>query len=156
MTDDLGAQGTVCAGGRYDGLVQQLGGRATPACGFGMGLERLVLLLMNQQDTPDDNSPDAYLVWNGEGMASAAMRIAETLRDGGFRVLFDGNGGSFKSQFKRADRSGARLALVLGEQEVADGTVVVKDLARGEQQTVPRDDLTDILSAMTDGNHDRG
>ncbi len=152
MTDDLGAQGTVCAGGRYDGLVEQLGGRATPACGFGMGLERLVLLLMNQNPAPDHHVPDIYLVWHGAGAAQAAMQVAEESRNAGFRVLFDGNGGSFKSQFKRADKSGARFALVLGEQELQDDKVVVKDLTRGEQNTVARDKYIQTLSAQAGAN----
>ncbi len=154
ITDELGAQGTVCAGGRYDGLVEQLGGRATPACGFGMGLERLVLLLMNQADRPDHNAPDVYMVWNGSGAAEAAMRVAEDVRNAGFKALFDGNGGSFKSQFKRADKSGARYALVLGEQEVQDGSVVVKNLGEGEQQSVSVNELINMLlaSSVADGN----
>ncbi|RTZ58807.1 MAG: histidine--tRNA ligase, partial [Gammaproteobacteria bacterium] len=156
ITDELGAQGTVCAGGRYDGLVEQLGGRPTPACGFGMGLERLVLLLMNQHPAPDHNTPDIYLVWQGEGAAQEAMRVAEESRDAGYKALFDGNGGSFKSQFRRADKSGARFALVLGEQEVQDNNVVVKDLTRGEQVTVARDTFIQTLSALADTDQERG
>lgn len=137
MTDDLGAQGTVCAGGRYDGLVSQLGGRPVPACGFGIGLERLTLLLQQRDYAPLNVAPDVYVVWNGDGkVSSAALSLSETVRDAGLRVLFDATGGSFKAQFKRADKSGARYALVLGEQEVDAGEAVIKDLRQGEQDSV--------------------
>ncbi|TGB61826.1 histidine--tRNA ligase, partial [Salmonella enterica subsp. enterica serovar Enteritidis] len=136
VTNSLGSQGTVCAGGRYDGLVEQLGGRATPAVGFAMGLERLVLLV--QAVNPEFiASPvvDIYLVAAGAQTQSAAMTLAERLRDEmpGVKLMTNHGGGNFKKQFARADKWGARIALVLGESEVADGTVVVKDLRSGEQ-----------------------
>ncbi len=129
ITDDLGAQGTVCAGGRYDGLVGQLGGRDTPAVGFAMGVERLVELL----GLGSDSSPtplDGYLVAVGERAQSEAPLIAERLRDlaPALRLLTHCGGGSFKSQFKRADKSGARYALVIGDGELDRGVIGVKPL----------------------------
>lgn len=133
ITDALGAQGTVCAGGRYDGLVEQLGGRPTPAVGFAMGIERLILLL-SQQDIALPELTDVYIASTN---ATQALLLAEQLRsaDEQLRVLTHCGGGSFKSQLRRADRSGAKVALILGESEVADGTVAVKDLRDGGEQT---------------------
>lgn len=130
VTDQLGAQGTVCAGGRYDGLVEQLGGRATPAVGFAIGLERLVLLLEQQPELPAVSAPDAYLVMVGEAPQAAGITLAEGLRDRlpALRLLCHCGGGSFKSQFKKADRSGARYALILGEEELSRGVIGVKSL----------------------------
>src|SRR5471032_1718477 len=133
VTSSLGSQGTVCAGGRYDGLVEQLGGRATPAVGFAMGLERLVLLV--QAVNPDFKAPatvDAYVISSGAGTQSAAMQLAESLRDSlpELKVMTNYGGGNFKKQFARADKWGARVALVLGENEVAARQVVVKELKR--------------------------
>jgi histidyl-tRNA synthetase len=137
VTDRLGAQGTACAGGRYDGLVEQLGGRPTPAIGFAVGLERLVALL---EETAVDSPPlDAYLVAVGEAAQAAALRLAEELRDADprLRVLCHCGGGSFKSQFKKADKSGARYAVVLGENELARGVTGVKPLREeGDQREV--------------------
>jgi histidyl-tRNA synthetase len=137
VTDRLGAQGTACAGGRYDGLVEQLGGRPTPAIGFAVGLERLVALL---EETAIDSPPlDAYLVAVGEAAQAAALRLAEELRDADprLRVLCHCGGGSFKSQFKKADKSGARYAVVLGENELARGVTGVKPLREeGDQREV--------------------
>ncbi len=153
ITDDLGAQGTVCAGGRYDGLVAQLGGRPTPAVGFAMGLERLVALLeAGPQSGATANPPplDAYLVAVGEAAQAAAPALAERLRDAvpGLRLLCHCGGGSFKSQFKKADRSGARHALVLGEGELARGVAGVKPLrAAGEQRELALDELGTFLQA---------
>ncbi len=143
ITDDLGAQGTVCAGGRYDGLVTQLGGRATPAVGYAMGIERLVELL-ELAGTEQAPALDAYLVAVGEAARDQAAQIAERLRDEApeLRLMTHCGGGSFKSQFKKADRSGARYALVLGESELERGTVGLKPLRSGEAQTeVPLDQL---------------
>jgi histidyl-tRNA synthetase len=139
VTNSLGAQGTVCAGGRYDGLVEQLGGHSAPGVGFAMGLERLVLLV--QAVNPDfnaDKAVDVYLISSGEGTQMAAMTLAETLRDAApqLRLMTNYGGGNFKKQFARADKWGAHIALVLGETEVAAGQVVVKDLRNGEQQTI--------------------
>jgi len=139
ITDDLGAQGTVCAGGRYDGLVAQLGGRPTPAVGFAMGLERLVALLETREAanaTSPANPLDAYLVAVGAAAQVAAPTLAERLRDAapGLRLQCHCGGGSFKSQFKKADRSGARFALVLGDEELSRGVVGVKPLRTAAEQ----------------------
>ncbi|NUY56231.1 histidine--tRNA ligase [Salinivibrio sp. MA351] len=150
ITDSLGAQGTVCGGGRYDGLVEQLGGKATPAVGFAMGLERLVLMLENLSQ--DDIRPvvDVYMVTAGEGALAAGMKLAENLREQvpGLRVMSHFGGGSFKKQFKRADKVGASVALVLGEDEVANQTVALKDLKGGEQQTLKQDQIAATLKAL--------
>ena len=135
ITDDLGAQGTVCAGGRYDGLVAQLGGRATPAIGFALGIERLVELLELAGATVAPTL-DAYLVAVGEPAQREALVLAERLRDAapGLRILTHCGGGSFKSQFKRADKSGARYALVLGDTELERGVIGVKPLREEAEQ----------------------
>ncbi len=151
VTTSLGAQGTVCAGGRYDGLVEQLGGRATPAVGFAMGLERLVLLV--QAVNPDFKAPatvDAYVISSGAGTQGAAMLLAEKLRDAlpELKVMTNYGGGNFKKQFARADKWGARIALVLGEDEVAAQQVVVKNLQSGEQETLAQSDLAVRLASM--------
>ncbi|WP_268952823.1 histidine--tRNA ligase [Rouxiella aceris] len=151
VTTSLGAQGTVCAGGRYDGLVEQLGGRATPAVGFAMGLERLVLLV--QAVNPDFKAPatvDAYVISSGVGTQGAAMQLAETIRDAlpELKVMTNYGGGNFKKQFARADKWGARIALVLGEDEVAAQQVVVKNLQSGEQETLAQSDLAVRLASM--------
>lgn len=137
ITESLGSQGTVCGGGRYDGLVEQLGGKPTTAVGFAMGLERLVLMLETLELTDVRRSVDVYVVTAGEGTMMAGMKLAEQLRESlpGVRVMNHFGGGNFKKQFKRADKAGAVVALVLGEHEVADSTVVLKDLAGGEQNT---------------------
>ncbi len=129
ITDDLGAQGTVCAGGRYDGLIEIQGGRPWPGVGFAMGLERLVEL-MRAQAEPRVEAPHVYLVLVGPEAEQAGLLLAESLRDAvpGLRIQANLGGGSFKAQFKRADRSGAELALVLGEDEVRDATATVKPL----------------------------
>ncbi len=148
VTDALGAQGTVCAGGRYDGLVEQLGGKPTPAAGFAMGLERLVLLMQELNVAPEPTSQaDVYLVAVGEGAAVAGFALGEALRDRmpGLRLQVHSGGGSFKSQMKKADRSGARLALVLGENELAERSVGFKPLRGGEQRSVSQDTLAEEL-----------
>lgn len=135
VSDRLGAQGTVCAGGRYDGLVEQIGGRPTPAIGFAVGLERLVTLIEEAGQSREPAGPQAYVVALGDEAQKASLALAERLRDAlpGLRLQVNAGGGSAKSQFKRADRSGAPLALVLAEGELAAGQVTVKDL-RGETQ----------------------
>jgi len=149
ITDELGAQGTVCAGGRYDGLVSQLGGRETPAVGFALGLERLVELLGSSDDTRP--APlDAYLVAVGERAQQAAPLIAERLRDlaPGLRLFTHCGGGSFKSQFKRADKSGARYALVLGESELERDLIGIKSLRDDRpQRELGLAESADFLSA---------
>ncbi len=148
ITDALGAQGTVCAGGRYDGLVAQLGGRDVPAVGFALGVERLLDLI---DLSALDPSPDAYLVAPGDAASAAAPGIAERLRDAvpGLRLVMHCGGGSFKSQFKKADKSGARLALILGDEELRNGTLGCKPLrGQGEQRTLSFDALISTLSDM--------
>lgn len=150
ITESLGAQGTVCGGGRYDGLVEQLGGKATPAVGFAMGLERLVLMLETLELTDVRRSVDVYMVTAGEGTMMAGLKLAESLREQipGLRVMSHFGGGNFKKQFKRADKVGAAVALVLGENEVADGTVVLKDLIGGSQDTLDQRDVIVKLSEL--------
>jgi histidyl-tRNA synthetase len=132
ITDRLGAQGTVAGGGRYDGLFERLGGKPTPACGFAMGVERVVLLLQEQRAMT--SAPDAYVVHVGETAARLARAAAERLRDAGLAVIVNAGGGSFKAQMKRADASGARFALIVGEDEANANRVAVKPLrAAGEQ-----------------------
>lgn len=139
---DLGAQNTLCGGGRYDGMISELGGSATPAIGFAMGLERL-LLVMPERETAA--SLDVFLVAAKEVRAEA-LAVARDLREAGLRVDADLRGNSFKSQFRRADKSGARFALVLGESEVAEGVVQVKDLQAGTQEAVARAELAARLA----------
>ncbi len=150
ITESLGAQGTVCGGGRYDGLVEQLGGKPTPAVGFAMGLERLVLMLETLELTDVRRSVDVYVVTAGEGTMMAGMKLAEQLREAisGVRVMNHFGGGNFKKQFKRADKVGAVVALVLGENEVADNTVVLKDLVGGEQETYNQAEVAEKISAL--------
>ncbi len=150
VTDRLGAQGTVCAGGRYDGLVEQMGGRSTPAIGFAMGVERLVALLEEDIDRISLKTPHAYLVLVGDKSQSSGMMLAEKLRNDvpGLRLITHCGGGSFKSQFKKADRSGAETALVLGEDELERGVIGVKQLRQeAPQQEVALDQLADFLKS---------
>ena len=151
VTSSLGSQGTVCGGGRYDGLVEQLGGRATPAVGFAMGLERLVLLVqaVNPEFEPT-RVVDVYVIASGQGVQSAAMQLAETLRDAdpALKLMTNFGGGNFKKQFARADKWGARVALVLGEDEVKAGQVVIKDLRTGDQQTLAQQDAAATLQTL--------
>ena len=151
VTDSLGAQGTVCAGGRYDGLVEQLGGRPTPAVGFAMGVERLLAVLEVQGRSASERAPDAYMVLMGEAAAREGLVLAETLRDAlpGLQLQVNCAGGGFKAQFRRADRSGARLALIIGEEEVANGTVGIKWLREARDQiTVDRNELAAQLKEI--------
>ena len=151
VTDQLGAQGAVCSGGRYDGLVEYLGGRPTPAIGWALGMERLLELWQLSGGGRGDDEPQVYLVAVGEGTERAAFQLAETLRDArpGLRLEVNCGGGGFKAQMKRADRSGARVALVLGEMELEQGTVGVKALrADVEQQAVARDQVAEALSSL--------
>ncbi|MDV6644165.1 histidine--tRNA ligase [Pseudomonas aeruginosa] len=152
VTDKLGAQGTVCGGGRYDGLVSQFGGKPTPGVGFAMGVERLVLLLETLGVIPAElNRPaDLYVCAFGEPAELAALTLAEQLRSAipGIRLLVNAGAGSFKSQFKKADKSGARFALILGEGEVANRVVGFKPLRdEGEQQSIAWDALPEHLAA---------
>jgi histidyl-tRNA synthetase len=151
LTDQLGAQGTVCAGGRYDALMEYLGGRATPAVGFALGLERIIALLENQGAELPDASPHLYIVTVGEQAQQQGLLLSERLRDAlpKLRILTHCGGGSFKSQFKKADRSGARYALVLGEDEVQRGEIGIKPLReRIDQETVSEDALHGRLAQL--------
>jgi histidyl-tRNA synthetase len=150
VSDRLGAQATVCAGGRYDGLVEQLGGRPTPAVGFAMGLERLVALLEESRPEAGAAAVDVYLVLLGDAAAQEGLILAEELRTArpDLRILSNCGGGGTKAQFKRADRSGARYALVMGDNELANGTVALKALRSDEPQLeVGRDQLGELLQA---------
>ncbi|OQA32810.1 MAG: Histidine--tRNA ligase [Betaproteobacteria bacterium ADurb.Bin341] len=128
VTDRLGAQGTVCAGGRYDGLVEQLGGKSTPACGFAMGVERLIALIQEAGGAPEVAAPEVYLVHQGEAAIRLAFRVAEHLRDQGMNVVQHCGGGSFKAQMKKADASGAPFAVIIGDDEAQSGEVQLKPL----------------------------
>ncbi|HZJ92735.1 MAG TPA: histidine--tRNA ligase [Thiopseudomonas sp.] len=150
VTDQLGSQGTVCAGGRYDGLLEQMGGRAAPAVGFAMGVERLILMLETLEQIPEELSRqiDVYFCAFGEASELAALSLAEQLRDlvPGLRLQVNAGAGSFKSQFKKADKSGALYALILGEDELQSKTVAIKPLRTdAEQQSVTWDALSEYL-----------
>jgi histidyl-tRNA synthetase len=151
VTDQLGAQSAVCSGGRYDGLVEQLGGRATPAIGWAMGLERLVELFRLSNGVVSNSAPDVYLVAAGNDVLRPAFRLAEQLREArpDLRLEMNCGGGSFKSQMKRADKSGARLALILGEEEVAGQTAGLKPLrGDGDQVNVAWDEIPLTLDRL--------
>jgi histidyl-tRNA synthetase len=155
VTRDLGAQGTVCAGGRYDGLVEQIGGKSTPAVGFAMGIERLMALLIDKELVAEQNEADVYIVLAGDQVQRPGLVMAEMLRDAlpSLKVQMNCGGGSFKSQFKKADKSGAKLALVLGDDEVVKQQVGVKFLRKdSEQQTLAWDQLTAFLSEELRGS----
>ncbi|PAU80915.1 histidine--tRNA ligase [Halovibrio salipaludis] len=151
VTDALGAQGTVCAGGRYDGLVEQLGGRSTPAIGFAMGMERLILLLETEGLIPEwvNGNADIYVMGMDDSLAGQAFGLAERLRDAlpARRVVSHCGGGGFKSRMKKADASGAKLAVILGADEAAAGEVSVKDLANTEQQRIAQSELVAACQA---------
>jgi len=154
VTDALGAQNAVCAGGRYDGLVEKLGGRATPAIGWAMGVERFVALYEACGGEFPATSPDVYLVAVGEGTRERAFALAESLRDevAGIRVETNLGGGSFKSQMKRADKSGATWALVLGEQELSEERIGLKPLrSDAEQESIGLAELATVLQDRLDG-----
>ena len=144
QSDDLGAQATVCGGGRYDGLVSSLGGPDTPAVGWAIGLERLILLLQQLQPVPSPR-PDFYLVSKGEKAEPQALLLAQSLRQAGFSAELDLSGSAFGKQFKRADRSGAIACLILGDAEAESQTVQLKWLAQKEQETLS---LTQLFSQL--------
>ncbi len=149
-TDRLGAQSAVCAGGRYDGLVEQLGGKPTPAAGFAVGMERLAELLAQQGNGRQAICPQAYLVLLGEEAEKRGLGLAERLRDAGLRIECHCGGGGLKSQLKRADRSGAHYALILGEEEIRNDAVSVKNLRNNEAQTqVAQNTLIEYLKQKT-------
>jgi histidyl-tRNA synthetase len=140
QSDDLGAQATVCGGGRYDGLVEELGGAKTPAVGWAIGLERLILLLQ-QLSQPSRQVLDFYVISKGEAAESQALKLAQKLRQAGFAVELDLSGSAFGKQFKRADRSGAVACLVLGDAEAEQQTVNLKWLKSKEQEAIAQADL---------------
>jgi histidyl-tRNA synthetase len=151
VTDTLGAQGTVCAGGRYDGLIEQLGGRPNYAAGFAMGCERLISMLIDQKKAQTEYSCDVYLVMRGAQTVRVAHKLAESLRDQmpQLTMLVHSGGGSFKSQMRKADKSGAKIALILGESEIEANTVGVKFLREaGQQIEIAQDDLPASLANM--------
>lgn len=157
VTDKLGAQGTVCAGGRYDGLVGQLGGKATPACGFAMGVERLIALIKESGGEPAAPAPDVYLVHQGDEASRLAFRVAEGLRDQGINVLQHCGGGSFKSQMKKADASGATFAVIIGDDEAATGEAQLKSLREegSAQLKMKIDDLAEaIIGQLIDSDEE--
>jgi histidyl-tRNA synthetase len=144
MSDKLGAQNTVCAGGRYDGLVEQLGGKSAPACGYAMGIERMLALL--QGGAPAAQPADVYLVHQGEAADKFALQVAEKLRESGIRVILHCGGGSFKSQMKRADSSGARFAVIIGDDEAQAQQASLKPLREaGEQIRAGLKEIADRL-----------
>ncbi len=147
-TDQLGAQATVAAGGRYDGLVEQLGGKPCSGIGYAIGIERILLLLETQGVVLPADVPDAYVVHQGEVASRQAFKLANDLRGNGLRVVLHCGGGSFKSQFKKADASGARFAVVIGEEEAAGGKAAVKRLngeGAGEQTVLPVAEVVQYL-----------
>jgi histidyl-tRNA synthetase len=161
VTDQLGSQGTVCGGGRYDPLVEMFGGKPTPACGFAIGVERLLELMKANGEQFTPNQCDVYVVHQGEAAQMQAFVVAERLRDAGLDVVLhcasSNAGGSFKSQMKRADASGASYAVILGEDEVAKGVATVKSLrsddAENNQASVEFESVTDyVLEQITCGD----
>ncbi len=142
VTTRLGAQGTICAGGRYDGLVEQIGGKAAPATGFAMGIERLLALLQEDGMALPKREVDVYVVHQGDLAGRLASQIAEQLRDDSKRVVLHCGGGSFKSQMKKADASGARVAVVIGDDEAQANEVSIKPMQGGEQERVSVSNLT--------------
>jgi len=136
ITSKLGAQAAVCAGGRYDGLVEQLGGKPSPACGFALGIERLLALLEVEKAVIPARAPDIYVVHQGEAAATFAWDVCERLREHGLDVLMHCGGGNFKSQMRKADGSGARFAVIVGDDEVAAGQVSLKPLRETSAQTL--------------------
>ncbi len=153
VTDQLGSQGTVCGGGRYDGLIEQLGGKPAPAVGFGLGIERLLLLLQELGLPAPSTAPRAYAVIPSQAAVPRSIAVIEQLRAAGVPVLMHAGGGSMKSQFKRADASGARYALIFGDDEIARGEVSLKDLRQPDtpQRTLSLDAAhvwaSDLLTA---------
>lgn len=144
ITDKLGAQGTVCAGGRYDGLMEQVGGKSAPACGFAMGIERLLALMQECGKNITPPAPDIYIAHQGEEGADYAWKCAEFLRDEGLNIILHCGGGSFKSQMKKADATGASYALIIGDDEVKAQEVTLKPLRESIEQASMK------LSAVTE------
>lgn len=153
VTETLGAQGTVCAGGRYDGLIEQLGGKPNYGAGFSMGCERLISMLVDQGKAPADTGCDVYLVMRGENSMASGQRLAESIRDHmpQLELIVHAGGGSFKSQMRKADKSGARIALILGESEIEAGSVAVKFLREDKVQAeIPQSEIVTKLVSLLD------
>jgi len=149
VTTKLGSQGTICAGGRYDGLIEQLGGKPQPGCGFAMGVERLIEMMKECGSVTAAKPPDAYVAYQGEGTMQAAFTTTEALRDSGLKVVLHAGGGGFKSQLKRADVSAARYAVILGEDEIRNGKLSLKPLrGQGEQATI---ELAQAIESIKQG-----
>ena len=149
VTTKLGAQGTICAGGRYDGLIEQLGGKSAPGCGFALGVERLIEMMKECGAVTVAPIPDAYIVHQGDGAMRAAFSAAEAARDAGLEIVLHAGGGGFKAQLKRADASAARYAIILGEDEVKSGRLSLKPLrGQGEQATI---DLAQAIKSIKQG-----
>jgi histidyl-tRNA synthetase len=158
VTTELGTQGTICAGGRYDGLVEQLGGKPTAGLGFAMGLERILLLLEEQSIEIPSLAPHAYLLMQGDAAEREGLKLAETLRDNvsGLRIMSNCASASFKSQMKRADKSGAHYAIILGDNEINEGVVSLKPLNGGEQQQLSQDALIEHLTHIVSTENNNG
>jgi histidyl-tRNA synthetase len=152
VTDELGSQGTVCAGGRYDSLIEQLGGKPNFAVGFAMGIERLLALIETLGNVPVTRSVDVYMIRVGETAEREGLRLAETIRNEapGLKLQVNCGGGSFKSQFKKADKSGAEYAIILGDDEVSRGEVSLKSLrSEQEQQTLSQQQTIAFLQGLS-------
>ena len=148
ITSRLGAQGTICAGGRYDGLVEQIGGKAAPACGFAMGIERTLALMLESGAKVAGSAPDAYVIHRGEVADGFAWKVVRRLRDGGLKAILHCGDGSFKAQMKKADASGARFAVIVGDDEAQAGEISVKPLREAaEQVRVGLAEAVDLLGA---------
>lgn len=148
ITDDLGSQGTICAGGRYDGLIEQLGGKANHAVGFAMGMERLLLLIEQLDNIPIERAVDAYMIRVGAEGEREGLRLAEKIRNkvDGIKLLVNCGGGSFKSQFKKADKSGAEYAIIIGDDEAVRGEVSIKPLRiDNEQKVMSQNEVIQLL-----------
>lgn len=157
VTTRLGAQGTICAGGRYDGLIEQVGGKPAAACGFAMGIERLLSLLQEDGKVIVTKPPDGYLVHQGELADAMASVVAEQLRDAGLRVVLHCGGGSFKAQMKKADASGACCALIIGDDEAKTGKVTLKPLrGGGEQILVTQTELAEMVKQQINNVTNKG
>ena len=137
-----------CGGGRYDGLIEELGGKATPSIGFAIGIERLLLLVKSHGVLKSDNSPDIYAMYQGENAQPHLMRAVQALRSNGFSVLTHGADQKLGTQFKKADASGAKFALIVAENEVLSGSLTVKNLQTGEQKTVEFDNVIETINSF--------
>jgi len=149
VTNRLGSQGTIAGGGRYDYLIERLGGDKTPACGFGIGMERIILLL-EDMGVVLQNEPNIYLVNLGDAAEKYALKLSETLRSHGLKVVLNSGGSSFKSQMKRADKSGAAFAVILGDDEMKEGVAQIKSLrVENVQSKIPLDELAQFFLKQT-------